>query len=318
MIIFIWGSDTTGAGKKVDHLVGQFQKKRDESGLNIVYLDGTDIADFEHLSNVICSTGFLADKKLIVIKNIIKDGNEKVLKPLLDMLKKHSEDDNHLLFWESTDLDKTNKTQAEVFAFLKKQKFSYHFPQLKGKDLSRWIIKAFRERGLQVQFSVAERLAFYFEGNMNLLYNEIDKISNYKQKGMVTEEDIDKVIYVMEKEDIFPLIDAILLGDKKQALELLNRQLKVYDLGFIFNMLLRNVKIVMQIRLLLEEGLRDRDISQKINAHPYMIKKSTSIARKTSLRDIQKMFRYMEDIDRKVKSGHPYQNILLDLLILEN
>ncbi len=315
MIIFVWGEDTISAKEKVDSLIGQFKEKKDLSGLNVVELEGGSIKDFESFRNIVSTVGFLSDKKLIVIKDFVRLGDKGVISSVFDFLKEHTDDDNHFIFWEKGGLVKLDKERKKFFDFLQQQKFVFSFQKLKGRDLRNWIIKKFKERNIQIQLSASEKLAFYFENDLHLLSQEIEKISNYVDR-IVSEDDIEKIIYTKEKEDVFGLIDAVLNKNKQKAIEMARSQLSLYDASYVLNLLLKNLKVVLQAKILLESYGRVDE--SKIDAHPYMVKKSTLIAKKTSTDDIKKMIFDLYKIDEKIKTGHSLNALLLDLFILEN
>ena len=69
MLFFYYGQDSFRANQKVRAIKNKFKEKVDPSGHNVQHLDGELISpdDFFQAVSVM---GFLADKKLIIIKNI--------------------------------------------------------------------------------------------------------------------------------------------------------------------------------------------------------------------------------------------------------
>ena len=75
MIFFYYGEDSFRAHQKIKAIKKKFKDKIDPSEQNVQLLDGETLKadDFFRTVSVV---GFLADKKLVVIKNIFDNKNK--------------------------------------------------------------------------------------------------------------------------------------------------------------------------------------------------------------------------------------------------
>ena len=70
MILFIYGKDSFRSRKLLKEQIEEFKKKRDQSGLNVVIVDGKN-ENSEKIFQEVTSSPFLAERKMIVVKNIL-------------------------------------------------------------------------------------------------------------------------------------------------------------------------------------------------------------------------------------------------------
>ena len=81
MIIFIYGPDTYRLNRKLDEIVGQYQKIH-KSGLNLRYFDlSEEDISFSNFIDEFGQTSMFKEKRLIILKNVFShsDFEEKFL-----------------------------------------------------------------------------------------------------------------------------------------------------------------------------------------------------------------------------------------------
>jgi len=108
MIFFFYGDDTYRAWQKVKQIKDKFRTEVDKSGFNTLILDGSELT-LEQFNEAVSQAGFLADKRLIVIKNIFNHKSlNKIKDDLINYLNKQtdSSNENYLLFWQEGKPDK--------------------------------------------------------------------------------------------------------------------------------------------------------------------------------------------------------------------
>jgi DNA polymerase-3 subunit delta len=60
------------------------------------------------------------------------------------------------------------------------------------------------------------------EGNLLAANQEIEKLALQLEKGRITEEDIRRIIVDSSRFDVYKLLDAVLEGDSRRSLKILN------------------------------------------------------------------------------------------------
>ena len=117
-----------------------------------------------------------------------------------------------------------------------------------------------------------------FNNNLQQLDSEIDKICTYiDEKKKVELKDIKKVISRdrrLKENEIFELLDAISNRKKQKSVYLYQHMItsgKVPQI--IFAMITRRMKLMLIIKDLKAQGMNPKAIANKIEQHPYPVKK---------------------------------------------
>ena len=71
MIYFIYGEDSYRSKRKLEEIVLGYKEKH-KSGLNLIYVDAND-EDFSDFYSHLKINSMFAEKKLIIIKNVLKE-----------------------------------------------------------------------------------------------------------------------------------------------------------------------------------------------------------------------------------------------------
>ena len=84
-----------------------------------------------------------------------------------------------------------------------------------------WIQSQLDRNQIQHEPAVAHRLAFYFEGNMLAVANELRKLRMAYDGTPITVDEINKIVIDQARFNIFALTDACLVGDLERSVRLL-------------------------------------------------------------------------------------------------
>lgn len=310
MIIFLYGQDTYRSHQKLKEIV-EYYKKIHKSGLNLRHFDGENLS-FQDFKNETEVRSIFQEKKLIVLKDVFdnRDFQEEFLKQKGRFINS----DNIILIYEKKELEKENP----FLRFLKKKAKYQEFQSLEGQKLKNWVKKeikdyqssCWRKTGLgqtKIEEKALGRLIDFIGNNLWQMSNEIKKLVNYKNKGVIKIEDVEALVRSKIELDIFRTIDAIALRNKKRALELLRKHLEKGDAPLY---LLAMINFQLRNLLTVKSGAR-------LNAHPYVVKKTTQQARNFSLGELKKIYQKIFQVDLDIKTGKVEPETALDLLIAE-
>ena len=119
MIIFLYGKDTYRSRQQLKKMVDKFKVDRDPQGFNVVELD-CDKETGANIMQQLLTAPFLAEKKMIVLKNLLSASEHKdFLSELMTRIDgKRLPEENIILFWEGNDTFKT-KNAKTLFEKLK-------------------------------------------------------------------------------------------------------------------------------------------------------------------------------------------------------
>lgn len=322
MLIFIYGQDTYSSRQKLREFRDKFLKEVDPSGNDIVRVDGSCVT-MEQINEVVSPSSLFSKKRLIVIENIFSNSSKIVQDQVCDFFRDRQDNENIIIFWDEISGKKMGR--SKLFKFLSTQKFVQKFDLLDDIRLGGWIRAEFDKKGAQINAQAVAKLIGMFGGDLWRLNNEINKLVAYK-KGEVDKdvtvgvgvEDLDKMSVGEIDENIFALTDAISLKNKSLALELLENEIITGSAPiYLLQMIMRQFRILLQIKQLVEEGKNKNEIVSQTKLHPFVVQKSMAQSKNFSLPVLKIIFDKLVGIDQGVKTGTVDLVTVLDLIIVK-
>lgn len=320
MIIFLYGKDTYRSTQKLNFYLEKFKEKRDSQGTSIVKLDGEEL-DINEFRRATLSAGLFAQKRMIVIKNLLsknqdKDRDEnqsqKLIEEIIASFKKLREGDNVIVFYEQ-DEPRKNESVKKLLTLLKKEKYAEEFEPLDHRSLEKWIINEVKKENGQIDRPAINFLAEYFGDNLWALKNEMAKALAYNQNKI----DLPTLKLLSETErgeNIFAMIDALINKNKKRALELLEKEI---SRGTTFPQIIGG--LAYQFRILLQVKrvgwTNAYALAKKLGVHPFSVKKAIEQSKKYQMEELKKIFQEILNIDLQLKTSNRDPELLFDLLI---
>ncbi len=346
MIISIYGGDSFRSRKKLKELKDKFLAKVDPTGASMDILDG-EKASLENISDSANAGTLLAKKRMVIIENLFSNKTRTIFNQILDYLEKH-ESDNIIIFCDSSVKIKKirNKEQAvkidssgnekplpayskKLFNFLAKQKYSQQFNVLSNTEAANWAKKEFENRGGKISYQAAQALTSLVGSDLWQIDNEINKLINYKlgqqsrltkggeQAAIIEKEDVEQMVHGGFDENIFALTDAISNKNSGLAIKLLEEQIEAGMAGaYLVTMIVRQFRILLQIRQALDLGQSSRQIISSLRLHPFIVQKGISQAGRFNLSDLKNIFSRLVEIDSKMKTGQADAKTMLNLLFV--
>ncbi|MFA6467233.1 MAG: DNA polymerase III subunit delta [Patescibacteria group bacterium] len=313
MLFFYYGPDSFRAQQKIEAIKNKFKDKVDPSGQNVQQLDGENIGpdDFFQAVSVM---GFLADKKLIIIKNIfdnkkLKDWQDQLIK-FLDK-QKDSTDENYIVFFQAGQPD----SRLKLYKRLSKFKFSEEFLALNSSQLKTWIKNQFSKYSKNISQPALELLIAYVGDNLWQMNQEINKLANFV-KDDVSEDDIKALVQTKIDENIFNLIDALGNKDKSLALKLLEEKI---DSGvnsqYILTMIVRQYRLLIKAKSLGDKAKNYFALMQVLKVPKFIAQKTYTQSQMYSLEELKKIYKYLLYLDEKFKSSTGQEKILFAKMI---
>ncbi|XOB42734.1 MAG: DNA polymerase III subunit delta [Candidatus Nealsonbacteria bacterium] len=304
MIIFLYGQDDYRSGKKLKELTEHYRKIH-KTGLSLKYLDVRKLS-FKELEDELKQTSIFKEKKLLILTNVFSNTDFK--KSFVKKGKKFIESDNTILFYEA---DKVDKRDA-LLKFLNKYAKNQEFQLLEGLKLRNWLKKEFQERKAKIKEQALDKFIAFVENNPWQMINEVQKLAHFKNGEEIEVKDIELLIKPYVEPNIFNTIDAIASKDKKRALKLLRDHIKKGDSPFyLFSMINYQFRNLLIIKDLLIKNLSP----YSSGLHPFVIKKSSVLARKFDFLELKKIYQKIFEIDLSIKTGKSDPEAALDLLI---
>lgn len=307
MIIFLYGDDTYRSSQKLKNLKAKYIEKYGDTNLE-TFEDGFDLGK---IKGAITALPFLADKRLVIIKNIFKSRSKDILEGISEILENVPEE-TITIFWESGVPDK----RTVLFKKLIKEK-SEEFEKLQGYKLTKWIEDNVADKGGKISGKNAEKLASYVGDDLNQLENEIAKLVTFRNEGEISSEDIDLLVNSKLSGNIFNLVDAVGTGDYRKTAQYMHDLLAQGENEiYILTMIVRQFRNLILIKDY--EGKLDKmGIAKEVGLHPFVVQKGMVQARNFSIQELKNMYEKLLDTDIAIKTGEKEPLLALDLLVKE-
>ncbi len=185
------------------------------------------------------------------------------------------------------------------------------------KNLSQWIHQRAEEKGGKFSPQAAEALAQAVGDDQRLLDQEIEKLLAFcNWERPVTRDDVALLVPYAQEAVIFDAVDALGQRDGVKAARLLHNLL---DHGneppYLFAMIVRQFRLLIQVKELAEAGLDHPDVAKTLKLHPFPARKLYAQARNFSLDQLERIHCHLLDIDVQIKTSQIDDVVALDLLI---
>jgi DNA polymerase-3 subunit delta len=293
--------------------------------LNTSVYDGADVT-LAQLKNACDTIPFMAQRRMIVVHNLLSrlsapksqkpgepsDWKKQYLQGLADYLP-HLPETTRLVFVESRQLPDTHPILRQA----KKDDLAYVRVFEPPKDLVQWVRRRASEKGGEFSLQAAVALVQAASDNQRVLDQEIEKLLAYANRDRpVTSDDVALLVPYAQEAVIFDAVDALGRRDGAKAARLVHNLLDHgNDPLYLFAMIIRQFRLLIQIKELSGEGLDPRAIAKEMKLHLYPTRKLYIQARNFTLQQLERTHHRLLEIDVQIKTGQINDTVALDLLI---
>lgn len=324
MIIFLYGEDYFRSNQKIAEIKNKFLKS-DSSSSGLSIFDFEENIKSEDIFNVLTTANLLAPKRLVIIKNLMTAGLVGDQKKISNFLKSKKDElikdeDLVIIFLEKENPKKSNAL-FKFFDSLGDKIKKQNFEKLSGVKLEQWIVKRIKniDEKCGISRNALEKLILFTGGNMFLVDNEIQKLTNFSSGKIISEKDVDALVKSEADINIFNTIDALANNNKKEALKLLEDHLqKGEDPFYLFSMFVYQFRNLLKISDLKENyNANEFEISKITKMHPFVIRKSFSQTRNFPFDKLKIIYQKLTDLDVAIKTGKIDIKLALSKFIAE-
>ena len=316
-IYFLFGTDEFAISRKLREFESDFTDPT-SADMNTARLDARSMGEHD-LSNAVNAIPFLAKRRLVLLANpSTKYNNPSVRKKFMQFVEK-APDTTRLVMYESVeprDVEKhwlvkwveKNSNLIQTKAFM--------LPRL--KDMTGWIVNETKKQGGQIEPRAAEMLKDMVGVETRQAGMEISKLLAYANWARpVTSADVEAVCIVTSQQSVFDFVDALSNGNGKSAQHLLHRLLETEEPFSLWGMVVRQFRLLIQAREILDERGNQNDIARVLGVHPFVAEKTTQQATRFSIESLESIHRELLRIDEGVKTSQITLDLAMDTLVVE-
>jgi DNA polymerase-3 subunit delta len=293
------------------------------AALNTTVFDGAQVTLAE-LRSACDTVPFLTQRRLVIVKGLLSrlvarpkgakraPGDQEYLQGLADYLPRLPET-TRLVFVEPGQL----AAQHPLLRQAKQDQFGYVRAFVPPKDLVTWVRNRAADKGGEFSPQAAVALVGAVGADQRSLDQEIAKLLAYTNLARpVTSSDVAVLVPYAQEAVIFDAVDALGQRDGVRATRLLHNLL---DHGneplYLLAMIVRQFRLLIQIKELADEGLDPPSIAQTIKLHPFPTRKLYAQARNFAQEQLEHVHRHLLELDVQIKTGQINSVVALDLLV---
>lgn len=292
------------------------------AAMDYIELDGRSIS-MNDLVTATQSVPFLTNRRLVVLSNPLAFAKKLSSNQIfLDYLENVPGSSALVLVEKRTltderDREKGNYHWLEGWAVnAGSRAYLRHYGRRKGKDMSRWIQNRARELGGQFSYQAADFLSSLVGEDARLADQEIQKLLSYvNYQRTVSPDDVEYLTPLAGESNIFDLVDAMGNQDGSQAFALLHRLLEEQDPLSIFGMVVRQFRLLLLTREILDQGGNEDEIIRLLSVPRFVARKMSIQARHFDMATLESVYFKLLDVDESIKTGQIDASLSLDLVL---
>lgn len=321
IVYILHGDDPLAINRFVDGMAARLGDPA-TAELNITRLEGQQAND-EEVRTAALAIPFLAERRLVILTQPLARLNSEAARDrfqaFLDGLPQSTalvlivedqwsrgrwsvlHESHWLLKWAH---------KAEKRALLR----AFALPQ--PAEMPAWVRSYAKELGGQIEPAAAQALAESTGNDTHQASREVEKLLLYVDfQRPVTVEDVELLCAGGKQVGVFEMVDALALGNTAAALRLLQGLFDQQDAISLFGMVVRQFRLLIQMRELLDEGAPAAQAAKELNQPDFVIRKLTSQARRFSLEDLEAIYHRLLEMDLGFKSSQLTPELALETLI---
>ena len=308
MIFLLYGPESFLRLKKLKAIEDKYIAEIDPSGQNLLKLEAGKLS-FKELHQVLNGRSLFNSKRLIILNNVFVQKDQKLYSFLLDFVESNlGSESDIIVFNEDSDLDKLSSKAKELFASLKlKTPHFQYFKALNNFQVSNFIKQRVSESEIAIDYQALNLLISYTGNDLWRLSNELNKLTAFAkaEKIKIDSKLVELLVSNEFEQKIFNLVDSLVSKNSQHYLSILDEQfLAGLSSEYMLFMFQRQFKIILQIKILLLEGIdKESELASKLKLHPFIIKKAKQQGMSFQLNEVKKWLERLMRLDYNNKQA---------------
>lgn len=316
-LFFLFGNDEFAISRRLKEFESDFNDPT-SADMNTARLDARSVSEND-LNTAVNAMPFLAKRRLVLLANpSTKYNNASSRKKFLEFIV-NAPDSTRLVMYESVEPKEADKHWLVKWAEKNNKSMQTKaFMLPRPREMTGWIVNETRNQGGQIEPRAAEMLKDMVGVDTRQAGMEIAKLLAYVNWARpVTGADVEAVCIVTSQQSVFDFVDALSNGNGKSAQHLLHRLLETEDPFSLWGMVVRQFRLLLQAREILDGRGNQNDVARALGVHPFVAEKTTQQAAHFSIETLEAIYRRLLRIDEGVKTGQFTLDLALDTLVVE-
>lgn len=188
---------------------------------------------------------------------------------------------------------------------------------IKDYELKKWINMLAKKNNINFTDEAIQLIESELSTNLALLENEIEKIAMFTgPEKLVDKTIVLSLLSVSTTQSALQLVDAVLNRNLKNAIHIYKDLEKAKEEPIALLALLAfQFRIILQVKLLLQSGVRENELAKNIKAHPYVIKLASQRSREFHTDRLEFIMSELAETDALMKRGQMEKGIAFEMLL---
>jgi DNA polymerase III subunit delta len=285
--------------------------KTDFQDSEIVQIDA-DSSKAEQIIDLIYSPSLFITPKVYFIKRLYSN-KERVtlLDNFLDIISQNS---LSIIIWE----DQKIRSNTKYYKFFKEHNAVEEFAELNKRTFITWAKEEISDAPITLDTNILRLLAERSNYEPERFVNNINKLKLLENTS-IEKNLLDQVVADTLETDIWKLMDHINESNQRSINETLEKLLEYkVDPHYIIAMIARNLRISIQIKDLLEQGVNERKMASILKLPPFAVYPVVKAVKKINKSRILLQYKKLSNLDYEIKTGRidPILGLSLFTLVL--
>lgn len=314
-VTLIYGNDEFAMRRRLDQFHTLFADAS-SAAMNTAQLEARTMSE-DDLNNAVNAMPFLAKQRLVMLSNpSARYGNPQSRKKFFEFMEKVPPTAKLII---TEGVEPRDEEKHWLIKWIRKAGLGLERYALPAQaEMPGWIIRQAKQQGGQIDSHAAARLAEMVGPDPRQAAQEIAKLLSYVNWARpINVEDVEAVSIVTAEAGIFDMVDALALGNGRTAQKLLRRMLEDADAFSVWPMIIRQFRLLLLAREVIEQGGGEIETVQVLGVHPFVAKKAFGQARRFSLAALERIYHKLLDIDEAAKTGRTPLDVALEMLVVE-
>ena len=272
----------------------------------------------DELNNAVNAMPFLASKRLVILSNPSAKYNNPSARKKFETYISNVPDSARLVIHELMEPKETEKHWLIKWSKNSTAIKTQSFMLPKQRDMAGWIINEVKNQNGKIEPQAAAKLAEMVGVDTRQAGMELSKLLAYVNWDRpVQGSDVEPVCIVTSQQTALEFAAALSPGNGKVAHRLLHRLLENEDAFALWGMVVRQFRLLIQAREILDGRGNKDDVARALGVHPFVAEKTTGQAARFSIESLESIYRKLLGIDEMVKTSQITLELAMDTLVVE-
>lgn len=312
-ILFLYGTDEFAITRRIAEIAA----KTDKEGMNTSRLEAR-LASDEELNNAVNAMPFLSDKRLVVLTNPSQKFNNAEAKKKFTVYLANIPPSTVLVMHETVEPREAERHWLVKWTGKTEGAKSEAHMTPRAKDMTGWIVNETKRQGSDIHPAAAARLAEMVGEDPRQAAQEIVKLLTYVNwERQVRVEDVEAVSVTSAGVNIFDFVDSLAAGDGHKAQAMLHKMLEEQDAFAIFPMIVRQFRLLIQAREIVDARGMVQDVIEALHVHPFVAEKAFKQAGRFPMKSLEAIYRRLLKMDESAKTSAMPLDLSLEMFVVE-